>query len=97
MKIKDVERYTIPLDVPYGGEALPDGKAPTGTTVEELIKALKKLPPKGLVSHDFGGNSRIIVTHYKPDIDPDCPFEAAMQQAIKEMASATWIPPQYFQ
>jgi hypothetical protein len=32
--------------------------------------------------------------HYKPDIDSDCPFEDAFTKALKEIAGATFIPPQ---
>ncbi|ABE67367.1 hypothetical protein PBI_CHE12_48 [Mycobacterium phage Che12] len=87
MLIKDVERYTIPLGSPEFGN--------DGTTVEDLIKALKKLPPKALVSTDYGG-SNLFVTHNKPDIDSDCPFEAVLQQVAREMALSTLVPHQYY-
>ncbi|AHJ86410.1 DNA polymerase I [Mycobacterium phage 40AC] len=47
MKITDVERFTLPLSRDFAG-ALPPKE---GTTVEELIKALKKLPPQGNRQH----------------------------------------------
>ncbi|AMW64304.1 hypothetical protein SEA_CHIPMUNK_48 [Mycobacterium phage ChipMunk] len=64
MLIKDIERYTIPLSRDFAG-ALPPKE---GTTVAELIEGLKRLPPLGIVSTDFG-NGDLIVMHYKPDID----------------------------
>ncbi|QCG76899.1 hypothetical protein SEA_XIANYUE_45 [Mycobacterium phage XianYue] len=91
MKIKDVERYTIPISRDFAG-ALPPAE---GTTVEELIKALKKLPPKGIVSTDFN-NGDVIVMHYKPDIDSECPWTSAMQAVIEGYALATYIPPALF-
>lgn len=63
MLIKDVERYTIPI-------ASGEFREGEGTTVEELIKALKKLPSKGVIGFDWG-QGNILVTHHKPDIDPD--------------------------
>jgi hypothetical protein len=80
MKITDVERFTIPLTRDFAG-ALPPKE---GTTVEELIKALKKLPPKGFVNADFG-NGDLIVMHYKPDIDPDAvdPLVEAYRNALR--------------
>ncbi|QDP44628.1 hypothetical protein SEA_NOTHINGSPECIAL_44 [Mycobacterium phage NothingSpecial] len=78
MLIKDIERYTIPLSRDFAG-ALPPKE---GTTVEELIQGLLKLPPKGVVSTDFG-NGDLIVMHYKPDIDSTAdPLLEALKQAL---------------
>ncbi|QGJ89745.1 hypothetical protein SEA_SUPERCHUNK_45 [Mycobacterium phage Superchunk] len=96
MKIKDVERFTIPLGNPeFGGE---------GTTVEELIKGLKKLPAKAVVTVDYGGGN-LFATHTKPDIDPDCPqwihddvWKELIEQNnkdIRRMAASAYIPTQY--
>ncbi|APC43194.1 hypothetical protein SEA_JAAN_46 [Mycobacterium phage Jaan] len=69
MLINRVERYRVPI-VRAFGEMRPEQKPPgEGTTVAELIEALTKLPPDGLVSTDFNGGD-VIVMHYKPDIDP---------------------------
>ncbi|AGR46460.1 hypothetical protein ODIN_45 [Mycobacterium phage Odin] len=87
MKIKDVERYTIPLGTSTSLQS--------ETTVEELIKGLKKLPPKGIVSVDYGGSSNLFVTHTKKDIDSECPWDAEIQRALRQMATASYIPPQY--
>ncbi|AOQ28162.1 hypothetical protein SEA_DUDELITTLE_44 [Mycobacterium phage DudeLittle] len=91
MLVKDVERYTIPISRDFAG-ALPPKE---GTTVEELIQALKKLPKDGIVSTDFG-NGDVIVMHYKPDIDskPDA-WEEAAAESIRYFAAATGIPEQY--
>ncbi|AXH46786.1 hypothetical protein SEA_ACOLYTE_42 [Mycobacterium phage Acolyte] len=66
MLIKDVERYSIPIESAFN-EARPALGLPIGgTTAEELIKALLKVPGDGVVSTDFGA---VFVTHYKPDIE----------------------------
>ncbi|QGJ88799.1 hypothetical protein SEA_YECEY3_47 [Mycobacterium phage Yecey3] len=79
MMIKDVERYTIPISRDFAG-ALPSG---TGTSVAELIQALSKLPPEGIVQTDFS-NGDVIVMHYKPDIDPLAdPILEALKKSIR--------------
>jgi hypothetical protein len=97
MKIKDVERFTIPISRDFAG-ALPPKE---GTTVEELIKALKTLPKEGVVSTDFN-NGDVIVMHYKDDIDPDEPWiksetwQALIDADIRRRAAYTYIPPIVF-
>ncbi|AEK07318.1 hypothetical protein PBI_MYXUS_46 [Mycobacterium phage Myxus] len=94
MKVRHVERFTIPIESTWEGRehlGLPRG----GTTVEELIRALRKLPKKGLVNVSYGGASEIAVMHYRDDIDPECPYEIALTAALNEMAQATYIPLQY--
>ncbi|QBJ04846.1 hypothetical protein SEA_ELEPHANTOON_45 [Mycobacterium phage Elephantoon] len=94
MKVSHVERFDIPFASHYEGLAQAVGIPEQGTTVEELIRALRKLPKKGIVRTDFNRNG-IQVIHYKPDIDPECPYEVALTAALNEMAQATYIPLQY--
>ncbi|ALA07857.1 hypothetical protein SEA_EXPLOSIONERVOSA_46 [Mycobacterium phage ExplosioNervosa] len=92
MKIQHVERFTVPIERAWEGRV--DLGLPAGTTVEELIRALRKLPKKGIVHTDFN-TGNLTVMHHKPDIDPECPYEIALTAALNEMAQATYIPLQY--
>lgn len=61
MKIRNVQRFTVPIV--ESRESLNfDG----GTTVTTLIDALRELPAKGRVSIDYG---QIFVTYVHPDIE----------------------------
>ena len=52
------------------------------TDTHELIQALQKLPPDGIVSTDFNGGD-VIVMHYKPDIDSDVdPILEALKRSL---------------
>ncbi|QFG11558.1 hypothetical protein PBI_BOGOSYJAY_45 [Mycobacterium phage BogosyJay] len=61
MKTKHVERYTIPIT---GSRESLNWEG--GTTVKSLLAALRKLPPAGQISIDYG---QIYVTHIRPDIE----------------------------
>lgn len=61
MKIRNVQRFTIPIT--GSRESLNfDG----GTTVTTLIDALRELPANGRVSLDYG---EIFVTYVHPEIE----------------------------
>ncbi|QFG04621.1 hypothetical protein PBI_KEZIACHARLES14_45 [Mycobacterium phage Keziacharles14] len=94
MKVQHVERFDIEFQAHYEGFARSVGIPEQGTTVEELIRALRKLPKKGFVqSHNTGRG--LTVVHYRDDIDPECPYEQTLTAALNEMAQATYIPLQY--
>lgn len=88
MKIQDIERFTIPIAGSFEGSPVAN---PEGTTVEELIKALKRLPPKGIVSRSFTGGD-IVVMHYKPDIDSDGP-DPFLQQFLDSLKAPIYASP----
>lgn len=67
MKIKDIEQFTIPV-APSAYEA--GGPPIEGTTVEELIRALSRLPAKGIVQSPWH-TADLVVWLTKPDIDAD--------------------------
>ncbi|QFP95527.1 hypothetical protein SEA_GAUGELDP_44 [Mycobacterium phage GaugeLDP] len=93
MLIKDVERYTIPLASFHEGIRTELGLPLGGTTVEEVIEALQKLPKDAVVTNDFGG-SNLFVTHYKPDIDSTKdPILEAMNRAFD--GAVLFRPPTY--
>ncbi|AIW02940.1 hypothetical protein KIY87_gp55 [Mycobacterium phage Malec] len=84
MLIKDVERYTIPLGSFHPEVRAELGLPLGGTTVAELIQALRKLPEDAVVTNDFGG-SNIFVTHYKPDIDSSVEIDPALEALQKAL------------
>ncbi|QGH80605.1 hypothetical protein SEA_RAHALELUJAH_45 [Mycobacterium phage Rahalelujah] len=91
MKVRHVEHFDIPFASHYEGFAQAVGIPEQGTTVEELIRALRKLPKKGIVRNHFDRNG-IQVVHYKDDIDPECPYEISLTAALNEMAQAAYLP-----
>lgn len=64
MRIKDVERYSIPIR--SENFALVPGLE--CTTAGDLIEALLRVPREAVISTDYSG-SGIFATHYKPDIE----------------------------